>query len=79
MKKLLSDFLGIKESDIESYSCVSEHFLSIETETDFGRPYPIISGDICTPQYRVIIKLTQDIKYVQLEELLVFIYESKLK
>ena len=78
MKKLLADFLNIKEGDIEIYTFNTENNdFSIETEHDYGRSYPIIKGSIFQPQYQITTKLQQKYYWVNLEELLVFIYNKK--
>ncbi len=76
MKKLLADFLGIPENNIEEYRFNSEHDLRLEKEHDYGRSYDIItSGGILQPQYKVM-DTAQKHYWVNLDELLVFIYNK---
>ena len=77
MKELLAAFLKIKQEDIETYKFNTNHTLSIGSESDYGREYSIIEGEINEPQYEIITKLPQRYYWVNLEELLVFLYNKK--
>jgi hypothetical protein len=74
MKKLLADFLNIGKEDIQSYHFDGGYNLSIGSEHDYGRTYNIIEGVIYQPQY-IVITVKDEYK-VNLEELLVFIYNK---
>ena len=77
MKEILAKLLNISENDIESWQLRINHNLSIETEHDFGRSYPIIEGEINQLQYEVITSLKDKYRWIDLEELLTFIYKNK--
>jgi len=73
MKKLLADFLKIKESDIEKYTITTSHDLSKRWESD-----SVIEGLINQPEWEVVTFLPERYHWIQLEDLLVFIYDKNL-
>lgn len=89
MKKILASLLGIEEDWIESYNLRILHDLRIEDEYDYGRSYPVITGDINSPQWEVTFSKVANVKfpngdkkertYVNLEELFEFMYSKILK
>lgn len=76
MKKLLADFIGIKEEDIEVYKFKSTNY-DLEYTSDGYGSSEYIKGDIYEPQYEVVTKLAERYYWVNLEELLVFIYNKR--